>query len=103
MSYPNQRINPRFHRFSPLTLAFGDELFFQGRAFEPSAFGCNVEISEYEFNWLMAHRSVWDAHRRISISTSLNEIPAQINDLRQDERGKYLASIKLLDGRTWYQ
>jgi len=69
MNYDNQRINPRFNRYFTLILLLGDDTRFHGRAVEPSAFGCNVEVTEYEYNQLKANPALWEGNRRISQPT----------------------------------
>lgn len=100
-NYQERRRNPRVKKFFPLTLFLG-KLSFRGRAVEPSAYGANVEVTEYEFNQLKDNPPLWENNRRIAVSTQLNEIPACINNLKISE-GRHLVSIKLLDGRTWYK
>lgn len=96
-----ERVNPRFNRSFPLTLSF-DHLSVHGRAVEPSAYGCNVEITEYEYNQLVANPALWENRRRIAVSTNLNELCAEVNNLKISESVKYLISIRLCDDRSWY-
>ena len=103
MNYVNQRKNPRFNRSFPVTLDFGAEITFQGRAVEPSAYGASVEISQYEFTRLRENPALWENNRPITVSTRLNEIAAAVNSLNDSLPDRWLVSLKLLGGRTWYQ
>ncbi len=102
MSLHDKRVNPRFKRFFPITLAF-ETFTLKGRAVEPSAFGASVEVTEYEYHQLKENRAWWENGKRVGVSTDLNELAAVVNNLKICDDGKYLVSIKLLDNRTWYQ
>ncbi|HLM61720.1 MAG TPA: hypothetical protein VK308_13015, partial [Pyrinomonadaceae bacterium] len=66
----NQRTNPRFKRTFPLTLNL-EQVTVHGHAVEPSAYGCNVEINEYEYNQLISNPALWKNNRRIIVSTTI--------------------------------
>ena len=52
--FADQRINPRFNRPFTLVLKIG-QLTIPGRAVKPSAYGCTVEVSAYEYR----RRHLW--------------------------------------------
>lgn len=95
---PNR--NPRFDRHFAVTIYF-ENYTLGGRAVTPSSFGASVEISGHAFEHLNGNSDLWK-DKQVKVSTAINDLPGSVGSLFSKEDRFYM-SLKLLDGRSWYE